>query len=133
MTPLLTAAEIAAYVDRIKSHERTGWLITLCATALDALRRAEEAEGWPGTCIHGAPVEQSCVECQMANLALQTPEVEAVAWDILEALHENVPEQDRPMSWSDMRRDQELRIRRAAHAAVRRLSARKERRKNERA
>ncbi len=49
------------------------------------------------------------------------PEVAAVAWDILQALHSNVPEADRPQSWSDMDQDQEARIRAAAVAAIERM------------
>ncbi len=45
-------------------------------------------------------------------------EVEAVAWAILQALHENVPEDKRPMSWSDMKGDQDQRVRSAAVAAI---------------
>lgn len=45
-------------------------------------------------------------------------EVETVAWAILQALHENVPEETCPMSWSDLRNDQEQRIRAAAVAAI---------------
>jgi|HubBroStandDraft_6_1064221.scaffolds.fasta_scaffold00175_13 hypothetical protein len=45
-------------------------------------------------------------------------EVEAVAWAILQALHENVPEESRPMSWSDLKGDQDQRVRSAAVAAI---------------
>ena len=45
-------------------------------------------------------------------------EVEEVAWAILQALHENVPEQNRPMSWSDLKGDQDQRVRSAAVAAI---------------
>lgn len=45
-------------------------------------------------------------------------EVEAVAWAILQALHENVPEESRPKLWSDLKGDQDQRIRRAAVAAI---------------
>lgn len=49
-----------------------------------------------------------------------TPEaVERAAWACLQALHANVPEADRPMSWSDMDSKQEARIRVAASAALR--------------
>jgi hypothetical protein len=45
-------------------------------------------------------------------------EVEVVAWKILQALHEDVPEQSRPKSWSDLKGDQGQRIRAAAVAAI---------------
>ena len=45
-------------------------------------------------------------------------EVEAVAWAILQALHENVPEESRPKSWSDLKGDHDQRIRGAAVAAI---------------
>jgi hypothetical protein len=45
-------------------------------------------------------------------------EVDAVAWAILMALHENVPEEKRPISWSDLGGDQDQRIRSAAVAAI---------------
>lgn len=45
-------------------------------------------------------------------------EVEAVAWAILQALHENVPEDQRPISWSDLKGDQDQRVRSAAVAAI---------------
>lgn len=45
-------------------------------------------------------------------------QVEAVAWAILQALHEDVPEDKRPMSWSDLKDGQESRIRAAATAAI---------------
>jgi hypothetical protein len=45
-------------------------------------------------------------------------EAEAVAWAILQALHENVPEESRPKSWSDLKGDQNHRIRAAAVAAI---------------
>ena len=45
-------------------------------------------------------------------------EVEAVAWAILQALHENVPEEKRPKGWSDVRGDNEQRIRAAAVSAI---------------
>lgn len=48
-------------------------------------------------------------------------EVEVVAWAILRALHVNVPESERPQSWSDMKGDQEARIRAAATAAIQEL------------
>lgn len=45
-------------------------------------------------------------------------EVTDVAWAILAALHQNIPEADRPMSWSDVAGDQEQRIKDAAAAAI---------------
>jgi hypothetical protein len=45
-------------------------------------------------------------------------EVEKVAWAILQALHENVPEENRPISWSDLKGDQDQRVRSAAIAAI---------------
>lgn len=45
-------------------------------------------------------------------------EVTEVAWAILQALHENVQEDQRPMSWSDVNGDHEQRIRSAAVAAI---------------
>lgn len=41
-----------------------------------------------------------------------------VAWAILQALHKDVAEDERPQSWSDMNSDQEKRIRVAAYAAM---------------
>jgi hypothetical protein len=41
-----------------------------------------------------------------------------VAWTILTALHENISEDQRPMSWSDLNQDHEKRIRAAADAAI---------------
>lgn len=52
------------------------------------------------------------------------PEVTDVARAILQALHQNVPEADRPMSWSDVNGEQEQRIRAAAVAAIECLRAR---------
>ena len=43
---------------------------------------------------------------------------ELVAWEIVKALHEHVPEADRPMSWSDLDESQESRIRAAAVVAI---------------
>ena len=43
---------------------------------------------------------------------------ERVAWRILQALHSNVPEDQRPMSWSDMSPEQQTRIRQAADDAI---------------
>jgi hypothetical protein len=51
-------------------------------------------------------------------------EVEAVAWAILQALHENVPEESRPKSWSDLKGDQDQRVRSAAVAAIECIRAR---------
>lgn len=51
-------------------------------------------------------------------------EVEAVAWSILMALHENVPEAERPKSWSDLGGDQDQRVRGAAVAAIECIRAR---------
>jgi hypothetical protein len=51
-------------------------------------------------------------------------EIEEVAWAILQALHENVPEDKRPMSWSDLKGDQDQRIRSAAVAAIECIRAR---------
>lgn len=47
-----------------------------------------------------------------------TNELEAVAWAIMRALHSNVPEADRPQSWSDLDQAQEQRLRTAAAAAI---------------
>jgi hypothetical protein len=44
--------------------------------------------------------------------------LENVAWAILSELHTNVPEDKRPMSWSDLSDEQAERIRRAAGAAI---------------
>lgn len=72
---------------------------------------------WPTHCIHGLPVDGPwCEQCKRSNLI--DPEVTDVAWEILRALHENVPEDKRPMSWSDVDGDQEQRIRGAAVAAI---------------
>ena len=57
-------------------------------------------------------------------IAGMDPEVTEVAWAILQALHANIPEADRPMSWSDVNGDQEQRIRAAAVAAIECLRAR---------
>lgn len=54
----------------------------------------------------------------IGDLLHQIDHEEAVGWAILQALHENVPEAERPMSWSDMKGDQEIRIRAAARAAI---------------
>lgn len=43
-------------------------------------------------------------------------EIETVGWAILQALHEGV--EDGPLSWSDMASDQEMRIKKAAIAAI---------------
>ena len=45
-------------------------------------------------------------------------EVADVAWVILQALHGTLPVDQRPMSWSDVKGDQEERIRAAAVAAI---------------
>lgn len=72
---------------------------------------------WPTHCIHGLPVNGPwCPQCKGANLIDQ--EVSEVAWAILRALHEKIPEDDRPMSWSDVDGDQERLIRGAAVAAI---------------
>jgi hypothetical protein len=44
--------------------------------------------------------------------------VEKVGWAIVQALHANVPEDQRPMSWSDLSEEHENRILAAAHAAM---------------
>lgn len=76
-----------------------------------------EEYDWPTHCIHGNPIgDEWCPKCKRANLI--DPEVTDVAWAILQALHENVPEAERPMSWSDVNGDQEQRIRAAAVAAI---------------
>lgn len=49
------------------------------------------------------------------------PEVEAVGWAIVQALHVRVSEAERPMSWSDVKGDQEQLIRGAAVAAIEKL------------
>ncbi len=41
-----------------------------------------------------------------------------VAWAILDALHADLPAEDRPMSWSDLNDSHERKIRRAAKAAI---------------
>jgi hypothetical protein len=74
---------------------------------------------WPTHCIHGNPVGEGmpwCPKCRAANLVDE--EVMEVAWAIRQSLHENVPEDQRPMSWSDVAGDQEMRIRAAAVAAI---------------
>jgi hypothetical protein len=43
---------------------------------------------------------------------------ERVAWIILQTLHENVPEDKRPMSWSDLSEEQSSRIHIAAQRAI---------------
>lgn len=43
---------------------------------------------------------------------------ERVAWAILQALHAHLPEDTRPMSWSDLSDEQAERIRQAASAAM---------------
>lgn len=54
-----------------------------------------------------------------AREALGKPRLEdEVAWAILQALHENVPEAERPMSWSDVNGEQEKRLRAAAYTAM---------------
>jgi hypothetical protein len=47
-----------------------------------------------------------------------TPDCDAVAWAILQELHSNIPEDKRPLSWSDLSDEQAARIRRAAKAAI---------------
>lgn len=78
-------------------------------------------------CCKGLAPRQLC-RCYQdeANAATLTTDrdVDAVAWDILQALHANVPEADRPQSWSDMNQDQEARIRAAAVAAIERIAER---------
>lgn len=72
---------------------------------------------WPTHCIHGLPVNGPwCPKCKGAGLIDR--EVANVAWAILQSLHENVQETERPMSWSDVNGDQEQRIRAAAVAAI---------------
>lgn len=44
--------------------------------------------------------------------------VEELAWAILSELHRNIPEDIRPMSWSDLSDEQAERMRRAATAAI---------------
>jgi hypothetical protein len=44
--------------------------------------------------------------------------VERIAWAILQALHANVSEDERPQSWSDLKDEQEKRIFAAAHATM---------------
>lgn len=41
-----------------------------------------------------------------------------IAWAILQALHVNVPEGERPMAWADMSETQEKRVRAAASATM---------------
>lgn len=77
------------------------------------------ASEWPTHCIHGVQIDGPwCAKCRSVGLGLTDQEVSGVAWSILQALHENVPEDKRPMSWSDVNGDQEQRIRSAAVAAI---------------
>lgn len=49
-------------------------------------------------------------------------EEDKVAWAILDALHADLPVEDRPHSWSDLNEQHERKIRRAAKAAIVALS-----------
>ncbi len=44
--------------------------------------------------------------------------VEAVVWTILSELHTNMPEDDRPVSWSDLSDEQAERMKRTARAVI---------------
>jgi hypothetical protein len=50
------------------------------------------------------------------------PDEDKVAWAILDALHADLPVEDRPHSWSDLNDQHERKIRRAAQAAIAALS-----------
>ncbi len=67
----------------------------------------KKALGWPEEICHTVP-----------DLSRHQHEVDRVAWAILQALHKDVPEEQRPMSWSDLAEGQEERIRAAAVAAI---------------
>lgn len=82
----------------------------------------DEQVAWPTHCIHGLPVDGPwCEKCKRAG---SDPEVTEVAWEMLQALHVNIPGNERPMSWSDVNSSQEQRIRGAAIAAIECIRAR---------
>ena len=55
---------------------------------------------------------------QRGALEVADDEVDALGWEILQALHSQIPADKRPLSWSDLGGDQPDRIRDAARAAL---------------
>lgn len=98
---------------------------TVNVQMLDALRAVQ------GAIFHRADSYEVCYEwCHLCKIdkaiaaaeAAPVPEsaglVERVGWAIVCEIHTNVPEADRPMSWSDLSWEQDKRIKRAARAAI---------------